>query len=377
MNWIGLEMLKQDRAKFFAMVLAVALAAFLTQNQASILVSFLGMSGSQIRDVREADVWVMDPATECFEQSRPLKDSAVDVVRSMPGIAWAVPLTKVDTTARTDADKLSTVTLLGIDEATRVGEPKMKMGDITSIYAVDQAVVDPGGYALLFPGLEMTLGRRVRVRDTWLTITGVSDASPSFTGFPVLHMSRATALKLNAGEPRAATFVLARLAPGAQADEVTAGIMKTTGWKALTAAEFRHASRSYYASQGVPSLFYITITIGLVVGVAFTAQTFIMFVKENSRAFTTLKVLGVTHGQLLRLMTSQALVIVFLGLSLGTALAAGVTEAARAVPFLRGLYVPWQVAVASCGALSVLTFLTAGYSFRKVMALEPADVFRA
>ena len=37
MNWVGLQMLRNDRAKFAAMIVAVSLAVFLMQNQAAIL----------------------------------------------------------------------------------------------------------------------------------------------------------------------------------------------------------------------------------------------------------------------------------------------------------------------------------------------------
>ena len=44
---MAFTMLSHDGPKFLAMVLAIAMAAFLTQNQASFLVSFLAMSGSR------------------------------------------------------------------------------------------------------------------------------------------------------------------------------------------------------------------------------------------------------------------------------------------------------------------------------------------
>ena len=374
---IALRMLRHDGPKFVALVLAVALAAFLTQNQASILSAFLGMTGSQIRDVREADLWVMEPDTECFDQAKPLKETAVATVRGFAGVEWAVPVLKVDTDARTENGKLSTVTMLGVPEDSRIGQPRMREGDASSIYLRDGAVIDPGGFALLFPGESFRPGMKVRVHDEWLTLHGMSDAGPPFTGFPIMHVAHTTAMRLNRAESRPTTFVVGRLSPGADAEQVTAEISRATGWKAMTGRQFERASYEFYEAQGVPNLFYITIGIGFVVGIAFTGQTFLMFVKENARAFTTLKVLGVTHGQLALMMASQAGLVVFFGLAIGTALAAGVTEAAQTMPFLRGLYIPWDVALACAGIIAAVTFAAAGFAFRNVMKLQPADVFRS
>jgi putative ABC transport system permease protein len=150
---LGFTLLRYDQAKYFTLVLAVALAAFLTQNQASILAAFLGLAGSQIRDVREADFWVMDKDTECFDQSKQLKEGVLQVVRGVSGVAWAAPLVKVDISVRTQAGKLSTVSLLGVDESTRVGEPLMASGDALELYQRNTVVVDKGGWQLLFPAL--------------------------------------------------------------------------------------------------------------------------------------------------------------------------------------------------------------------------------
>lgn len=373
---LALKMLQHDGAKFLTMVLAVALAAFLTQNQASFLIAFLGMTGSQIRDVREVDLWVMEPDTECFDQAKPLKETAVYTVRGFPGVEWALPFLKVDTNARTESGKLSVITLIGVPEESRVGEPMMKTGDASEIYQRDSAVIDPGGLSLLFPGQEFRSGMKIRVHDEWLELKGVTHASPPFTGFPIVHVSHATAMRLNREESRSTTFVVGRLKPGADADEVTSRIEAATGWKALTRAQFEAASWKFYSDQGVPNLFYITITVGFIVGIAFTGQTFLMFIKENARTFTTLKVLGYTHQQLAGMMAAQSGLVVVLGLSIGTAMVAATTELAKTMPFFRGLYLPWEVTATCCGILGVVTVLAAGFSFRQVLQLKPADVFR-
>ena len=374
---MAFTMLSHDSPKFLAMVLAIAMAAFLTQNQASFLVSFLAMSGSQIRDVREADLWVMDSSTECFDQAKPLKDTAAEIVRGFPGVKWALPLLKVDAPARTEAGKLSMVTLLGVPEQSKVGEPRMKIGDSSVLDERDSAVIDPGGMALLYPGESFRPGMRIRIHDKWLQIRGVSNASPPFTGFPIIHVSHSTAVQLNRAESRCTTFVVGRFEAGADRGKVTREIRAATGWKAFTREEFEAASSQFYADQGVPYLFYITITVGLIVGAAFSGQTFLMFVKENARAFTTLKVLGFTHGQLAVMVATMAGIVVVLGLALGTMLAVGTSFLAATMPFFRSLYLPWQVTLLCCISIGLITLLTAGFAFKKVLNLEPADVFRS
>lgn len=377
MNWVGLQMLRHDRAKFLAMIVAVALAVFLMQNQAAILASMLSMTASQIRDVEDANLWVTEPDVECFDQVKPVRDITLQQVRGIPGVAWATPLLKIDAIARQRNGKLNTVTVLGVDDATLVGLPRrMRLGNAEAIRERDTVLIDPGGYALFFPGQPLELGKTLKIHNQTLRIVGISDASPPFTGLPLLHTSRTTATALNLSEERSTTFVLARSAPGTDPVEVSRLISERTGLRARTTDQFARDAMRFYGSQGVPLLFMVTIAIGLVVGAAITGQTFLMFVKENARHLAMLKVVGTTERQLGVMMAAQAALVLFIGSCFGSGLAAVVCELVRQQPFLRGLFLPGWIAISSCAALALVTGVAVILSFQQVRKLEPAAVFR-
>ena len=94
MRFIALRMLTADRSKYLGLVFAIAFCTFLLQNQTSIFAGILRRTGSQISDVTEASVWVMDPKTEYFEQTKALKETDLLRVRGVEGVAWAVRLFK-------------------------------------------------------------------------------------------------------------------------------------------------------------------------------------------------------------------------------------------------------------------------------------------
>jgi putative ABC transport system permease protein len=82
MNFIALRMLMSDRAKYFGLVFAFAFSTFLLLNQMSIFAGIMKRTGSQVLDVTDADIWVMDPYTEYFEQTKALKDTDLARVRA-------------------------------------------------------------------------------------------------------------------------------------------------------------------------------------------------------------------------------------------------------------------------------------------------------
>jgi putative ABC transport system permease protein len=63
MHYIALRMLTGDRAKYLGLIFTIAFASFLLANQVSIFAGIIKRTASQIIDVVDADIWVMDPAT--------------------------------------------------------------------------------------------------------------------------------------------------------------------------------------------------------------------------------------------------------------------------------------------------------------------------
>ena len=96
-------MLTGDRAKYLGLIFAIAFSTFLLENQTSIFAGIMKRTGNQITDVTDADVWVMDPATKYFEETKPLKDTDLLRVRGVSGVDYAVRLFKGQPVARTQA----------------------------------------------------------------------------------------------------------------------------------------------------------------------------------------------------------------------------------------------------------------------------------
>src|SRR5947208_6411460 len=99
-NFVALRMLTGDRAKYLGLIFAIAFSTFLLENQTSIFAGIMRRTGSQIADVTDAEVWVMDPATRYFEQTKALKDTDLLRVRGVPGVDYAVRLFKGQPVAR-------------------------------------------------------------------------------------------------------------------------------------------------------------------------------------------------------------------------------------------------------------------------------------
>ena len=91
MNYVALRMLTGDRAKYLSLIFAIAFSTFLLENQSSIFAGIMKRTTSQILDVTDADVWVMDKKTLYVDEVKALTENDLYRVQGVPGVAWAVP----------------------------------------------------------------------------------------------------------------------------------------------------------------------------------------------------------------------------------------------------------------------------------------------
>ena len=378
MNNIALRMLTGDRAKYLGLIFAIAFCTFLLENQTSIFAGILRRTGSQILDVTDAEVWVMDPRTEYFEQTKALKDTDVNRVRGVDGVAWAVRLFKGNPVARTPDGKFAASFCLGLDDATLTGVPRtMLLGSWERLREPDAIVIDKAGYILLFPYEPLRIDRTLEINDHKAVIVGISDASAPFLSWPVIHTRYSQAVNFVGRERTQLSYVIARPSSGVSAQELTRRIQAQTGLRARTTDEFRwDCIRYYLKNTGIPINFGITIGIALIVGTVVAGQTFYLFTLENLKQFGALKAIGVSNWRLTRMVILQALTVGGIGFSLGTGMAALFFEITLQKIATRGLVLMWQNVLLTLGCIFLVIIIASLLSIRRVIVLEPAEVFR-
>jgi len=378
MNFVALRMLTGDRAKYFGLVFAIAFCTFLLENQTSIFANILRRTASQILDVTDAEVWVMDPQTEYWEQTKALKDTDLTRVRGVPGVRWAVRLFKGNPVAKTLKGKFAVSFLVGLDDATLAGAPrKMLMGSWERLREPDSVVIDKAGYILLFPNEPLEVGRTLEMNDHRVTIVGISDAAAPFASLPVMHARYSEAVNFLGRERTELSFIIARPAPGVSPEELTARIGARTALRARTTQEFMwDCVRYYLKNTGIPVNFGITIAVALVVGAVVAGQTFYLFTVENLKQFGALKAMGVTNPRLVGMILLQAASVAALGFTIGTGMAATFFEITLHKLATRGIVLMWQCVALTGACILFVVIVASVLSIRRVLVLEPAEVFR-
>ena len=378
MGIVALKILWGDRAKYLGLVFGITFATLLMSQQVSIFIGLMARTASQIRDVREADIWVMDSQVQYIDEIKPLPDKQLTRVRGVHGVQWAAPFFKGLGVVRAPGGVMQQVILLGVDDATLAGQPpEMLAGRWEDLKQPDAMIMDRAGWEFIWPGEPYHLGRVIEINDRRVVIVGICEASAPFVTFPVVFTRYTEALKLAPGERNRMSFIIAKSAPGENAHRLTERIHAQTGLQAVTSKEFQWRSINYYLHRtGIPVNFGITVLLGFIVGAAVAGQTFFIFVLENLRQFGALKAVGVSNRQILGMVLLQAAVVAFIGFSLGVGLSAIFFESTNDIAALRGFELHWQVVAGTAIAVLVIMVISSFASIRKVLVLDPATVFR-
>ncbi len=379
MNSVAIKMLTGDRAKYLGLIFAIAFSTFLLENQSSIFSGIMKRTTSQIVDVTDSDIWVMDRQTQYIDEVKSLTENDLYRVRGVAGVEWAVRLFKGNARATAPDGKFRQVILLGLDDATLVGAPQNKMilGSIKDLEEPDAVIIDFAGYKFFFPDEPLQLGKTFELNDHRAKVVGIANASAPFATFPVMFTRYSQAINYVGRERNQLSFVLVKAQQGMTLKELCRRIESETGLRAETDEDFAWQTVRYYMrNTGIPVNFGITIMIALIVGSVVAGQTFYIFTIENLKQFGALKAIGVTNLRITGMILLQAFMVAAIGFSIGTGLCATFFEITRHKLATRGLVLLSQSVVGTGIAIFVVVMVASILSIRRVLVLEPAVVFR-
>jgi len=376
---IGLKMLLGDRTKYFGLVLGVAFATLLVTQQTAIFVGVMERTVNVIDDAREVGLWVMNSDVDHLDVVRPMPATVLTRVRSVPGVAWATPLSRVNVVARTLDGRIEVAVMVGLDDATLVGAPpRFRLGGPENLRKPDAIAVDVFGYSRLWPGQPLELGRELEINERRAVVAAITEATASFATNVMLHTTYSRAGAYAPAFRNRLSFVVATAAAGESNADVARKISAQTGLQALSSDEFRWMTVWYFLTKtGIPVNFGVVVLLGVVVGATIIGLTFSMFVSENIRQYGTLKALGMNDRDLTRMVLMQVTVVSALGYALGLSATAGFFAWVRpADGNLRGFVLPGWVA-AMAAALVLITVAAAIWNgLSRVRRVDSAIVFR-
>jgi len=397
---LALKMLFGDTAKYLMLVAGLFFATFLIVQQASVFCGLMRWTTSTLKNV-PAPIFVVEERVEQINETNPLRDTDVSLVRSVSAVRWAFPLYSGIQRVRVTDGSFKTVQLLGIDSSSLAGAPaRMKQGKLEDLRIPNTVIIDELATTRLAhdPDHPIKIGDIFEINDVEARVVGICEAMRSFTGGPYIWTTYERALQYTPPSRKMLSAVICAPVEGIDANAAAAEIERKTGLRAYVNDHVGKNPRDkkkagnydkpfygdfntstvwwYVRNTGIPISFGTTVVIGFIVGIAIACQTFYAFVLDNLKHLGALKAMGMSNFRLSLMLIIQATTVGIIGFGLGLLATSGFAMGAiknAQPPF----YMPWIIPVVAFGVIQLICMIAALLGIIRLSLYEPAMVFRA
>lgn len=371
---LAYKLLVNDKAKFTALLVGITFAVFLMIQMTAMFAGVLKRASATVINLG-ASIWIMDPAVQTVANTIGMPDYVLDAVRSIRGVNYAVPIYSGGALVKLSDGNYQSVTIIGLDDTSLFGRPRLLQGKIEDIYGENAFIVvkDPE-----FPKLENpTLGTEFEVNDHRGVIVGIAAvASSGLFGVPTLYTTYERALQYLPNPRFTTSYVLVE--PKSPADiAYIKQQVRALGYMALTKDDFIDKISAFYMYQtGVGMNILIMTVMSFIVGLSISGQTFYTFVLENIEKFGALKAMGAKSRELIVMILFQASFTALTGYGLGVGLCAAlITLAKLRLPDYAAVITYWNLGLAFLMVV-IIAAVSSYFGVRKVLRIEPFDIFR-
>jgi putative ABC transport system permease protein len=359
------------KAKFIGTLLGVTFAVLLASFQLGTMFGLLAKNTLFV-DRAGADLWVVPPGTNISQPGQRMSTALLDQARVTPGVAQASALVMVGTSIRKPAGGSEAITLVGVDVETYLGGPfNIIAGDRRSLREADTMFFEDAQRER-FGGLNLGSvrevgGHNVRVGGfTW----GLLPFGPAFT------FGEIDTVRNIVGMPSdQLNFVLVKVAPGAAVDEVAGRLAaRVPTATVISQPDFHERIKRTLLEQQLGITFGTSTAFGLVIGFVIVMLSMYSSVIDSLREFGTLKAIGLSNVDLMRLLLVQSVFYAIVGSLIGLGVVASTAEGIRSANL--SLVIPlWLVGLTPL-VMVVLCMLASLLALWRVARLEPGMVFR-
>ena len=366
--------LLHDKLRFFITVSGVAFAVTLVFVQVGLFLGLMSNASLTIDQI-DADLWVTSRNTPNVDFAHTFPETYIKRVRSIDGVGRADNLIVWFMNVSLPSGAVEGTEVYALENFGNWNFPQgVAEGNLADLRRGPYMVLDDsakkrwGEFAV--GDYREVLGRRLK-------IIGRTVDAKSFTTTPLTFMDYRLAQSLNESDLRGnTTYILVKLAPGADAERVRAEIQRRLPYNdVFTREEWAKRSRSYWIdSTGLGLNMYITVFLGCLVGIVVVAQTLYTSTMEHIREFGTVKAIGGGNGEIYLILGKQATIAAIAGFALGALQAFALAPVMKKIDLK--LIIPTQLYVMVLIGAIALCLAAAVISFRKVASIDPALVFR-
>lgn len=367
-----------DRIRFAVTIVGIAFATLLMGIQLGMLVNFTRTTATLV-DHSGADLWIAAHGVKTIDLATPLEERRRFQALATEGVDVAEPyLLGFGFWKRPDGVR-ETVIIVGTEPDALMGHPYNLVDGVNpheALLTPDGVIVDQL-YAKKL-GVER-VGQTFEINDKRVRVVGFTRGVRTFTQSPYVFTSLRKARSISSNlrnADKAVTYVPIRLAEGAPVEATRQRLAaRMPDVDVMTNAEFSSRSSNYWLfSTGAGMSLIFSSLLALLVGVVIAAQTLYASTMDRLPEYATLRAMGGAGRYLFAIVIKQALIGGAIGYLIGIAgvmVMVWLGREASAAP-----EEPLWLAASIGVVTEIMCVLASLISIKKLMAINPAEVFR-
>lgn len=363
----------QDKLRLAVTLTGVVFAVVLIIIELGLFVGFIQTTSALI-DHSQADLWITSSHVPYLELGVPLNERKFYQVEAVPGVAGADKyIVRYTRWNRLDGGQ-NQIQIVGFNPDSTWGGPwNVVQGSIDDLKTPDAVMVDEVyknklGVSRIGEVFEIN-GHRARV-------VGFTHGIRSFTTSPCVFTSFRNALDYAPLHDNQTTYVLVRVEPGADIEEVRQNIReRVDGVAVLTTKEFSRMTQKYWTfTTGAGIAILLAAVLGVIVGFVVVAQTIYATTMDHIKEFGTLKAMGAPNAYVQKVILIQAGISAAIGYVVGIGVSAVIVRFGQ--PAGAPILLNWFMALVTLALTLSMCMGAALISINKVTKLDPATVFK-
>lgn len=374
--WVlAIKAMLADRGKLLTSLLGVSFAVVLVNLQGGLLIGLIRKS-SLLIDGAHADVWVGHRHMNNPDMGNFIPMRWVDRVRAVDGVERADPYLIAGGQAVMRDGRSEIVLVVGCDPGSLLGSPPQTVaGDPRAIRRPDAIIVDVHSAEKLGG---CGVGDTLEINGYRAEVVGMTSGIVGFTNSPYVFTSLDAAHRYSYGVPPGhCSYFLVKAHPGVDlavlCDRIRRRVPEMDAYDRETYS--RVTQEFWLFRTGIGISFGMAAFLGLLVGLAVTAETLYATVSERSKEFGTLKAMGAGERVVARFIVAQAVGTAAIGSVVGL-IGSVVASRALSTP-VAPVVLTWTVAAVSVVLVWLVCMIAATLPYLRIRRIDPAGILRS
>lgn len=318
------KMLIGNRAAFIGMIFGIFLAVLLISQQSAIYLGLISRSYRITSYIPQANIWVIDPATEGEDLIRSMPKDYLQYVRSAPNVEWAVPVNYLLMPLKTTFGRYKIAEVYGIDDQTLIGMPKLLKGNLEDLYRKGAVIIDSNSIEDLLATtsadgkkIPLKIGDEIEINDSRAVIVGIAKITPGFFPQPIIFALNSQVQQYSRSSR--IQYIAAKTRKDATIQQVLDQINSNKNVLGVTTKQLNSRIANHFLKTGILINYGISVLLGMIIGFSIAGQMFYIMTIQNLGYYALIKALGGTKKMIIKMILFQALVVGIIGYILGTA----------------------------------------------------------